>query len=62
MNFGNLIRQHWAALRALLALTVITGFLYPLIVSGESPASRTARQGGGLDHQRWRREGQSAAS
>ncbi|BBX46085.1 potassium-transporting ATPase subunit C [Mycobacterium cookii] len=34
MNFSNLIRQHWAALRALLALTVITGFLYPLVIWG----------------------------
>jgi potassium-transporting ATPase KdpC subunit len=34
MNFSNLIRQHWAALRALLVLTVITGFIYPLIVWG----------------------------
>ena len=34
MNFSNLIRQHWAALRALLVLTVITGFVYPLVVWG----------------------------
>jgi K+-transporting ATPase ATPase C chain len=34
MNFSNLIRQHWAGLRALLALTVITGFIYPLVVWG----------------------------
>ena len=34
MNFSNLFRQHWAALRALLVLTVITGFVYPLIVWG----------------------------
>jgi K+-transporting ATPase c subunit len=34
MNFSNVIRQHWAALRALLALTVITGFVYPLVVWG----------------------------
>jgi potassium-transporting ATPase KdpC subunit len=34
MNFSNLIRQHWAALRALLVLTVITGFIYPLIIWG----------------------------
>jgi len=32
MNISNLIRQHWAALRALLVLTVITGFIYPLAV------------------------------
>ncbi len=34
MNAANVIRQHWAALRALLALTVITGFIYPLFVWG----------------------------
>src|SRR6201993_5662578 len=34
MKFNNLIRQHWAALRALLVLTVITGFVYPLVVWG----------------------------
>jgi K+-transporting ATPase c subunit len=34
MNLSNLLRQHWAALRALLALTVITGFVYPLAVWG----------------------------
>lgn len=34
MNFSNLVRQHWAALRALLVLTVITGFVYPLVVWG----------------------------
>jgi K+-transporting ATPase ATPase C chain len=32
MNLSNLIRQHWAALRALLVLTVITGFVYPVAV------------------------------
>ncbi|MBJ7340701.1 potassium-transporting ATPase subunit C [Mycolicibacterium sp.] len=32
MNVSNLIRQHWAALRALLVLTVITGIAYPLVV------------------------------
>src|SRR5277367_2394029 len=36
MKFSNLIRQHWAALRALLVLTVITGFAYPLVVWGVS--------------------------
>ena len=34
MNLSNLIRQHWAALRALLVLTVITGFVYPLVIWG----------------------------
>ncbi|HYO05016.1 MAG TPA: potassium-transporting ATPase subunit C [Mycobacterium sp.] len=32
MNISNLIRQHWAALRALLVLTAITGIAYPLLV------------------------------
>jgi hypothetical protein len=32
MNLANIIRQHWAALRALLLLTVITGVIYPLAV------------------------------
>ncbi len=34
MNLSNLMRQHWAALRALLVLTVITGIIYPLVVWG----------------------------
>src|SRR6201998_1796889 len=34
MNLSNLVRQHWAALRALLVLTVITGFVYPLVIWG----------------------------
>lgn len=34
MNLSNVFRQHWAALRALLALTVITGIGYPLVVWG----------------------------
>ncbi|CAN5370973.1 potassium-transporting ATPase subunit C [soil metagenome] len=32
MKLSNVIRQHWAALRALLLLTVITGLVYPLLV------------------------------
>ena len=32
MNVSNLIRNHWAALRALLVLTLITGIAYPLTV------------------------------
>jgi K+-transporting ATPase ATPase C chain len=32
MRLSNLIRQHWAALRALLVLTVITGVAYPLFI------------------------------
>jgi K+-transporting ATPase c subunit len=32
MRLANLVRQHWAALRLLLVLTVITGFAYPLLI------------------------------
>jgi potassium-transporting ATPase KdpC subunit len=32
MNFANTLRQHWAALRALLVFTVILGFGYPLLI------------------------------
>ncbi len=32
MKFSKLLRQHWAALRALLVLTVIVGFGYPLFI------------------------------
>jgi K+-transporting ATPase ATPase C chain len=32
MNFTNLLRQHWAALRALLVLTVILGLGYPIAI------------------------------
>jgi K+-transporting ATPase ATPase C chain len=32
MRISNLVRIHWAALRALVVLTVITGFLYPVLV------------------------------
>jgi len=32
MKFGNVIRQYWAALRALLVFTVIFGFGYPLLI------------------------------
>ncbi len=32
MNFTNLVRQHWAALRALLVLTVILGIAYPVVI------------------------------
>ena len=34
VDISHLLRQHWAALRALLALTAITGFGYPLLVWG----------------------------
>lgn len=32
MKFSTVIRQHWAALRALLVLTAITGLAYPLAI------------------------------
>ena len=32
MKFSSFVRMHWAALRALLVLTVITGLAYPLLV------------------------------
>src|ERR1700744_5980537 len=32
MNIANVLRQHWAALRALLVFTVILGFGYPLLI------------------------------
>jgi K+-transporting ATPase ATPase C chain len=32
MNLSNLARQHWAALRALLVLTVIVGIAYPVLI------------------------------
>ncbi|HVQ50776.1 MAG TPA: potassium-transporting ATPase subunit C [Mycobacterium sp.] len=32
MNISNLVRQHWAALRALLVLTVIVGLAYPAFI------------------------------
>ena len=32
MKFSNIIRLHWAALRALLLLTVIVGIGYPLFI------------------------------
>ncbi len=32
MNFSTLLRQHWAALRAILVLTLIVGLGYPLFI------------------------------
>ena len=32
MKLSNFVRQHWAAFRALLVLTVITGLAYPLLI------------------------------
>lgn len=34
MRFSNFVRQHWAAFRALLVLTLITGLAYPLFIWG----------------------------
>ncbi|MGD9619805.1 MAG: potassium-transporting ATPase subunit C [Mycolicibacterium sp.] len=32
MKFSNMVRTHWAAFRALLVLTVVTGIAYPLFI------------------------------
>ena len=32
MKLSNFVRQHWAAFRALLVLTVIIGLAYPLFI------------------------------
>ena len=32
MKLSNFVRQHWAAFRALLVLTVITGLAYPIFI------------------------------
>jgi potassium-transporting ATPase KdpC subunit len=32
MRFSTIVRQHWAALRALLVLTVIVGIAYPIVI------------------------------
>jgi K+-transporting ATPase c subunit len=32
MKFSNFVRMHWAAFRALLVLTVIAGFAYPVLI------------------------------
>ncbi len=32
MKFSNFVRVHWAAFRALLVLTVITGLAYPIFI------------------------------
>ena len=34
MRIPSWITQHWAALRALIVLTVLTGILYPLVITG----------------------------
>lgn len=47
MKFANLVRQHWAALRALLVLTVIVGVGYPLFIwlVAQLPGLRSHAQG-----------------
>ena len=54
MNFSNLIRLHWAALRALLVLTVITGIAYPLVVwaVAQVPGLRDKAEGSIVDGRR----------
>jgi K+-transporting ATPase ATPase C chain len=32
MRFSTIVRQHWAALRALMVLTVIVGIAYPIVI------------------------------
>jgi K+-transporting ATPase ATPase C chain len=32
MKLSNLVRQHWAALRALIVLTAIVGLAYPAFI------------------------------
>jgi potassium-transporting ATPase KdpC subunit len=51
MNFSTLVRQHWAALRALVVLTVIFGFAYPLVVWAVAllPGLNTKAQGSIID-------------
>jgi K+-transporting ATPase ATPase C chain len=47
MYFVNLVRQHWAALRALLVLTAILGIAYPLFIwlVAQLPGLRTHAEG-----------------
>jgi potassium-transporting ATPase KdpC subunit len=51
MNVSNLFRLHWAALRALLVLTVVTGLAYPLLVwlVGLLPGLNAQAQGSIID-------------
>jgi K+-transporting ATPase ATPase C chain len=51
MNLNSLVRQHWAALRALLVLTVILGIAYPLFiwVVAQIPGLRDQADGSILD-------------
>jgi len=51
MNLSNVIRQHWAALRALLVLTVIVGIGYPLFIwlVGQIPGLNDKANGSIID-------------
>ncbi len=51
MNFANLLRQHTAALRALLVLTVILGLAYPILIwlAAQLPGLRDKADGSLLE-------------
>ena len=57
MNISNLLRQHWAALRALLVLTVILGIGYPVFIWLVAQLPGSERQGRRLDHRSRRKAG-----
>ena len=57
MKFSNLVRQHWAALRALLVLTVDHRHRLPAVHLAGRPAARPAGQGQRLDHRGRRKAG-----
>ena len=61
MKFSNFVRQHWAALRALLVLTVIVGLAYPLFIWLVASDARPAGQRQRVDHRgRRKARGQQA--
>ena len=45
MKLSNFVRMHWAAFRALLVLTVITGIAYPLFIWLVAQVPGLQRQG-----------------
>src|SRR4051794_33338589 len=47
MRFSTVVRQHWAALRALLVLTVILGLVYPVVIwlAAQLPGLREQAEG-----------------
>src|SRR5947207_13678142 len=51
MKFSSLARQHWAALRALLVLTVIVGLTYPVFIwlVAQTPGLRDNANGSIID-------------